>query len=532
MGPTDRANYSATVCPFCGVGCGLIVEGGNAFPLRSHPITQGSLSLRGWSTGELFKSPLRIGFASVKSSNGSHQPVEVPEVLKFIVERLQTLCDRYGSGVIGILGSARLTNEENRLIRKLAVALGTPNLDSFQRLGYLPFNPVGLERLEGASSITVLAVDLAHRHPQIFRRVSKALRSGTSVRFIDSRKIQLASMATEHIRSLPGQELSNLTNIEKTDGELFLVSSEIALHGQGGKALELLQGREVMFLTDYVNQRGMIDSGIRPFPEGASAYEMLQRALTGDLKALLVFADDPFEFFPEFAEEAFSRLEFVVVVDCVKTRATRYAHVILPGALLAEKEGTITNCDGRTQSIEPVAPPFAGLTERQILEQLLLMLGEEVELEEGESLGGVKNQPAESLVSPASTIEPEEPTDERPFIVALDSGTFWNNHALVKASVTLWREMRRPFVDFPDGYITINPEDARERGIRMFTPVKVESAKGEITLPANLDERAARGTLLIPMFLWEKVGKALGALQFDPGLKIPVFRPTAVRVTL
>jgi hypothetical protein len=53
-----------------------------------------------------------------------------------------------------------------------------------------------------------------------------------------------------------------------------------------------------MFLTDYVNQRGMVDAGVRPFPEGASAYEMLQRTFTGDLKALLIFADDPFEFFP------------------------------------------------------------------------------------------------------------------------------------------------------------------------------------------------------------------------------------------
>jgi hypothetical protein len=34
------------------------------------------------------------------------------------------------------------------------------------------------------------------------------------------------------------------------------------------------------------------------------------------------------------------------------------------------------------------------------------------------------------------------------------------------------------------------------------------------------------------MFLWEKVGKALGALQFDASMKIPVFRPTAVKVVL
>ncbi|MCX7969579.1 MAG: molybdopterin-dependent oxidoreductase, partial [Armatimonadetes bacterium] len=454
---------------------------------------------------------------SLRSPNGSSQPIEVSQAIKLIIERLQSLRDRYGSEVIGILGSARLTNEENRLIRQLAVALGTPHLDSFQRLGYLPLGSVGLESLEEASKINVLSVDLAHRFPQVFKRVSKALKRGTTVRFIDSRQVQLAKMATEHVRPMPGQELNALTSPD--NGEVVLVSSEIALHGQGAKTVEALQGRKVMFLTDYVNQRGMIEAGVRPFPGGASAYEMLQRALTGDLKALLVFADDPFEFFPELATKAFSQIDFVVVVDSVETRAMKYAHVVLPGALLAEKQGTFTNCEGRVQILEPVAPPLAGLTERHVLEEMLRLLGE---------------IPESSDVAPFSvnsmSVEPESPTVERPFIVALDSGTFWNNHALSKASITVWREMRRPFVDFPNGYVLVNPVDARELGIRMFTPVRMESEEGEITLPANIDERASRGTLLVPMFLWEKVGTALGALQFDTSLRIPVFRPTAVKI--
>ncbi len=512
------AHLATTVCPFCGVGCGLVVEGESAFPLRSHPITQGSLSLRGWSTGELLRSPLRVKSAFVKSHDGSRQPVDISQALQLVAERLQAIRDRYGSEVIGVLGSARLTNEENRLVRQLAVALGTPHLDSFQRLGYLPFAPVGLEQLDEASAITVLGVDLANRHPQVFKRVSKAIKRGATVRFVDSRQVQLARLATEHVRPLPGQELTALPPANG-DGEIVLLSSEIALHGQGAKAVEMLQGRNIMFLSDYVNQRGMVEAGVRPFPEGASAYEMMKRALTGDLKALLVFADDPFEFFPELAAEAFEKIDFVVVVDSVKTSAMKYAHVVLPGALLAEKQGTFTNCEGRVQTLEPVTPPLAGVTERQILEQLLSLLGESPE---------GSDAPPFSVNS--VTIEPENPTEERPFVIALDSGTFWNRHALAKASVTVWREVRRPFVDFPNGYVVVNPEDARELGIRMFAPVKMESAEGEITLPANIDERAARGTLLVPMFLWEKVGKALGALQFDTSLRIPVFRPTAVKV--
>lgn len=200
-------NYemALTVCPFCGVGCNLLVENDSAFPLRHHRITQGALSLRGWSAGELFNSPVRVKTAFVRSSDGSLQPIETTQAIKLVIEQVQTICNRYGNEAVGILGSARLTNEENMLIRQLAVALGTPNLDSFQRLGYLPFAPLNLEAIDGATEVTVVGVDLAHRHPQVFKRVSKVLQQGKTVRFVDFRQVQLSRLATEHICPMPGE---------------------------------------------------------------------------------------------------------------------------------------------------------------------------------------------------------------------------------------------------------------------------------------------------------------------------------------
>ncbi len=244
---------AVTVCPFCGVGCELVVENGQAFPLRSHPVTQGALSLRGWSTGELLWSPLRLKTALLRSAEGKWQTVEVPQALQLVVERLKEIRERYGGEVIVILGSARLTNEENQLLRQLAVSLGTPNLDSFQRMGYLPFPPCDLETLDYASAITVLGVDLAQRHPQVFRRISKAVKRGATVRFVDSRQVQFARMATEHLRPLPGQELTAWQ--PSGNSEVVLVSSELAWHGQGAKAMEALRSVQTLFLTDYVNQR-------------------------------------------------------------------------------------------------------------------------------------------------------------------------------------------------------------------------------------------------------------------------------------
>lgn len=511
------SGLSTTVCPFCGVGCFLGIEGGAVYPLRHHPITQGALFLRGWSTAELFWSPLRLKTATVRNGDGTFVPTEVANALDTVNRKLRDIRNRYGSESIGILGSARLTTEENLLLRQLAVTLGTPNLDSFQRMGYLPLSPVPLESIDEAEKIIVLAVDIAIRHPQAGRRVLNALNQGAQVSFVDSRQVKFARVATEHLRPLPGHEL-NAAPLD--DGSLTLLSSELALNGQGSKVMQKLNGRPTLFLTDYVNQRGMMTAGVYPFPEGLSAFEMLQKAKAGELKALLIFADDPFEFFSGLASEAFAKLELIMTVDAVETPTTRNAHIVLPGALFAEKQGTIMSADGRKQTIEPVIEPPTKWTEGKIAEQLLEMFGGKVEVGE-----------IPPMTFGTESLEADTPTETHPFIISLDSGTFWNNHALIKASVTLWREMRAPFVDFPQGFITVNPEDAKELDIRMFAPLKIEGAEGgEITLPARIDERAGKGTLLLPMFLWEKVGKALGALQFDESLRIPVFRPTAVRI--
>jgi len=55
QGTEQMTQLMTTVCPFCGVGCGLVVESGNAFPLRSHPITQGSLSTERMEHGRTFE---------------------------------------------------------------------------------------------------------------------------------------------------------------------------------------------------------------------------------------------------------------------------------------------------------------------------------------------------------------------------------------------------------------------------------------------------------------------------------------------
>ncbi|HEY6553705.1 MAG TPA: molybdopterin-dependent oxidoreductase, partial [Vicinamibacteria bacterium] len=337
--PSTPVAPLATICPFCGSGCGMFLAGSAAFPRRFHPVSQGALCLRGWSAGELLRSPARMLSAFRRDRGQPLRPIAVEDALAEVVERLGGIRDRHGGERIGILGSARITVEEAQLLRRLAKALGTPHLDTLQRLGYLPLPPVPLQAIEDADRVTVLAANLTVRQPQAARRLVRAVDRGAHVGFVHSRRVQLSSLAAKHTVALPGHELEALGSFEPD--ELVLLSSEVALSGQGAEAAHRLQRQRTLYLTDYANQRGVVDAGLHPSDDGLSAWEMLNAAAEGRLEALLVFADDPFEFFPALAGRAFARVQLAVVVDAVKSRTAAHADLALPGALLAEKYGTV-----------------------------------------------------------------------------------------------------------------------------------------------------------------------------------------------
>ena len=509
-----------SVCPYCGTGCCILFHGSSAFPPAHHRVTQGALCLRGWSAAELFWSPLRLTAATLRArEDGATSVLPVESALEHAAARLRDIRDREGGASIGVLGSARVTVEECRELVRLAQALGTPHVDSMQRLGYVPGPSLGLDALEAADRVLVLAANLTVRQAQAGRRVLRAMGRGARVRFVHSRRVQLAALATAAIHTLPGHELEALGG---PDGdEILLTTTECALSGQGGPLLRALRERRAVLLADYVNQRGMVEAGIHPRPDGLSAWEMLQKAAAGGLRALVVCADDPFEFFPALAAEAFARVELTVVLDAVRTPTARWADVVLPGALLAEKNGHVVSFEGRAQEVAAVGAPPGGWTEGRLLERLTGLLG-----------GPLDETPFHAPQVPGPDLPPaDRPSEAYPFIAALDTTSFWSTHALTASTVTAWREARNVFADFPPGYATLNPEDARALRLQFGSDAKLTSATGSVTLPARLHPRMMPGTVWIPMHAWERVGTRLGALEFDPGLRIPVFRPRAVRVS-
>lgn len=100
-------------------------------------------------------------------------------------------------------------------------------------------------------------------------------------------------------------------------------------------------------------------AGLLPGPGGVAGGQIIASAAEGRIKALYLIGVDPLRTFPDRAlvEKALRTVELLIVQDIAPSATAGKGHVVLAAAALPEKEGTITNIEGRSQRIEPVVQP-------------------------------------------------------------------------------------------------------------------------------------------------------------------------------
>lgn len=128
-----------TICCYCGCGCGLYlhVEDDRVIgvsPSRNHPVSRNNLCVKGWHAHEFIHSPKRLTRPLVRKKDRL-QPASWQEALELTATRFSRIKEHHGPDAIGILSSAKCSNEENYLLQKFARAvLGTNNIDHCARL--------------------------------------------------------------------------------------------------------------------------------------------------------------------------------------------------------------------------------------------------------------------------------------------------------------------------------------------------------------------------------------------------------------
>ena len=100
--------------------------------------------------------------------------------------------------------------------------------------------------------------------------------------------------------------------------------------------------------------------GVRPPAEpGLVVTDMVEGCLDGRIRGMYVVGENPLLSEPDLhhAQKAFSQLDFLVVQDLFLHETAELAHVFLPAAGFAEKEGTFTNSERRVQRVRRVLAP-------------------------------------------------------------------------------------------------------------------------------------------------------------------------------
>lgn len=226
------ATWTRTTCGYCGVGCELQVgvRDGRIVQVRPEqqaPVSKGHLCSKGryaWSFGE---SADRITQPLIRSG-GDWQVVSWDQALDRAAAELERIRAAYGPDSIGVLGSARATNEENYLTQKLArIAIGTNNVDCCARVCHTPTAAAmkhmlgagastnSFDDIEQARTILIAGANPTENHPVVGARIKQQVRRGARLIVIDPRRIELAQMADIHLAPRPGTNIALLNAIAR-----------------------------------------------------------------------------------------------------------------------------------------------------------------------------------------------------------------------------------------------------------------------------------------------------------------------------
>ncbi len=322
---------------------------------------------------------------------------------------------------------------------------------------------------------------------------------------------------------------------------------------------------------------------------GVDTYEMFRLIDRGEIRGLLSICFNPKVSLPDngFIARCMEKLEFYVAIDFFLNETAQHADIVLPGSLQEEDEGVVTQIEGRVIKInKAVDPPADAKQDWRIIQDIAKAL----ERERGftfsspreifnelriASKGGIADYSGityEKIEKQYGVFWPC-PSDDHPGTprlfepgssnpIAKGSGLFYfpdgkarfnvapytppaeDTDAAYPLMLTTGRvvsqflsgtQTRRigPLVDqYPEPLIEIHPQLAQKLGIANGDLTKVESRRGDITLPAMVVTTIRPDTVFVP-YHWpgrKSINQLTIAAQ-DPISKIPEYKVCAVRVS-
>ncbi len=308
---------------------------------------------------------------------------------------------------------------------------------------------------------------------------------------------------------------------------------------------------------------------------GLTVTEMVDGALTGQIRAMLVMGENPMMSEPNLshAQHAIEHLDLLVCIDIFMNETGEMADVILPSASFAEKDGTFTNSDRRVQRVRQALPRVG---DSRADWEIVCELAKRVEARLGISTSaGFDYENPEAIWEEMRELTPQfyGITYERiereggvhwpcpsldhpgtPYLFEEDfprgRGKFWaldytsdseatdqeyDFHLTTGRVLFHWHGgtmTRRSKLDdaFPEPVLEMHPDDAHSLQLISGDWVEVTSRRGSVTCRVMVTGRSPVGTVFLPFHFAEAAANILTLDKIDPRAKIPDFKMAAVKL--
>ncbi|MGW7045852.1 molybdopterin-dependent oxidoreductase [Streptomyces avermitilis] len=266
---TRTAEQVRTVCSYCGVGCGIVLDVGTGADGRrtvlkasgdkEHPANRGRLCTKGATTADMLAAPGRLTSALVRDDRGAEPvPAPVDEAVRETARRLRAIVDEHGPDAVAFYVSGQMSLEAQYLANKLAKGfVRTNQIESNSRLcmasagtGYklslgADGPPGSYDDLDQADVFLVIGSNMADCHPILFLRLLERVKAGAKLIVVDPRRTATAAKADLFLQVRPGTDLALLNGLLHLLYENGHTDAEfISRHTEGWEAMP-------DFLADY-----------------------------------------------------------------------------------------------------------------------------------------------------------------------------------------------------------------------------------------------------------------------------------------
>ncbi|GAB2912490.1 NADH-quinone oxidoreductase subunit NuoG [Paraburkholderia jirisanensis] len=394
-----------SVSPHDSVGANLVVQVKNnrvmrVLPFENEAINECWISDKDRFSYEGLNSEERLTTPMLKQG-GKWVETDWQTALEYVLKGLNGIKGQHGANAIAALGSAHSTVEELFLLKQLAQAVGTPNVDFRLRqtdfsapLNGTPWLGMKIADLSNIDAAFVVgASSLRRDHPLFAARLRLSSKAGAKVSLLQASRDNSLIPKAQVISAAPSAWLDELAAIAAAVSEASGVALPEAFAGTtatdaakqiaaslaaGDKRVVLIgnaavqhpefarihaaaqwiadsTGAALGFLTEAANTVGAHLVGALPAAGGLNAREAFEQPRKG---YLLLNIEPEFDTAnPAQALAALNQAEMVVVMSPFKT-GTEYADVLLPIAPFTETAGTFVNAEGTVQTFNGVVRPL------------------------------------------------------------------------------------------------------------------------------------------------------------------------------